>query len=198
MTLTAIIYARVSTPGQAEEGVSLDSQVERGQQMAIELGAVVKKVFRDEGISGRTDQRPAFQDAVAYCKAFEIDYFIVWSTSRFARNKIDAALYKRSIRAGGTKIAYISQSISADSDEGWLMEGFLELMDEHVSRQIRKDTVAAMIKNARGGFFNGGRPPFGYKVVSVGHRKKLEIDLAEAAIAREIFRRYVGGLGTLQ
>ena len=78
----------------------------------------------------------------------EIDFFIVWSTSRFARNKIDAALYKRSIRAGGTKIAYISQSISADSDEGWLMEGFLELMDEHVSRQIRKDTVAAMIKNA--------------------------------------------------
>ena len=51
---TAIIYARVSSARQADEGISVDSQIEQGTRKAQDLGAMVLRVFRDDGISGRT------------------------------------------------------------------------------------------------------------------------------------------------
>ena len=55
---TAIIYARVSTARQADEGISIDSQIERSMKKAADLGANVLNVFRDEGKSGKSDRLP--------------------------------------------------------------------------------------------------------------------------------------------
>ena len=193
---TAIIYARVSSIRQADEGISVDSQIEHGERKAKELGATIAHVFRDDGKTGRNDSRAAFQNAIAYCEAYVIDYFICWSTSRFARNKIDAAVYKRSLYRGGTKVVYTSVNIDSETDEGWLMESILEVNDELLSRQISKDTRRSMMKNARDGFWNGGRVPFGYEVYSVGNRRKLRIVDHEAVVVREIFNSYLAGDGT--
>lgn len=67
------------------------------------------------------------------------------------------------------------------------------LAHEHDTLRISSDdskhTLRAMNENARRGFFNGSRPPFGYHVTETeaqgarGKRKKqLDIDPAEAAI----------------
>ena len=50
---TAIIYARVSSIRQADEGISVDSQIEHGERKAKELGATIAHVFRDDGKTGR-------------------------------------------------------------------------------------------------------------------------------------------------
>jgi len=75
------------------------------------------------------------------------------------------------------------------------------LFDEYQSKENGKHTLRAMQENARQGFFNGSRPPFGYQVVETealgnkGRRKKrLAIDQAEAAIVRKIFDLYLCGL----
>ncbi|SFW40865.1 recombinase family protein, partial [Nitrosovibrio sp. Nv17] len=52
-----------------------------------------------------------------------------------------------------------------------------------------------MTKNARDGYFNGGRVPFGYSAVPEGKRKRLTILEDEAQIVREIFDLYVAGMG---
>ena len=88
---TAVIYGRVSTVKQADDGLPIESQIEGGHRKAEALDVDVLKVFRDDGISGRTDERPAFREAIAYCRIHQVDYFICWSTSRFARNKPGAA-----------------------------------------------------------------------------------------------------------
>ena len=192
---TAIIYARVSSAKQADEGISMESQIEQGQRKANELGASVLQVFRDEGVSGRTDRRPSFQRAISYCDDHKIDYFICWSTSRFARNKLDAASYKKILSQSGTKVVYVSVNIDSDTDEGWFSEAIFEIMDEHLSRQISKDTRRSMIKNAHDGYWNGGRVPFGYSVVEDGKRKRLAICDVEAVIVRDVFNAYVSGEG---
>lgn len=196
MNKTAIIYARVSSVRQADDGLPIESQVDQATRKAESLDAEVVKTFIDAGISGRTDERPAFQDAILYCKTFEVDYFICWSTSRFARNKVDASLYKRDLEKGGTRVVYVSVDLDNTTDSGWMMESMLEIFDEHYSRQVSTDTRRSMIKNAHDGGFNGGRPPFGYLVVPFGKRKKLAINDVEADVVRTIFQLYLAGSGT--
>lgn len=59
------------------------------------------KVFVDGGKTGRTDLCAAFQDALNYCVMMDVDYFITWSSSRFARNHLDAGKYKAMLAPPG-------------------------------------------------------------------------------------------------
>ena len=163
---TCVIYARVSTAKQAEKELPVQSQIDKCLAHAKSLEADVKKVFTDEGISGATDNRPAFQQAISYCENFDVDYFICWSTSRFARNALEAKLNKRRLANSSTKISYVSQNIDK-GDSGFIYEGILELFDEYYSRQVSQDTKRSMIANAQKGYFNGGYLTFGYQVEKV-------------------------------
>lgn len=192
---TAIIYGRVSTIKQADDGLPIESQIEGGHRKAEALNSDVLRVFRDDGISGRTDERPAFRDAIAYCRIHQVDYFICWSTSRFARNKLDAALYKKELKRTGCRVIYVSVDLDNETDSGWMMESMLEIFDEHYSRQVAADTLRSMMKNARDGFWNGGRLPFGYQSIPSGRRKQLEPNPDEAPTVREMFDLYLRGLG---
>lgn len=105
----AVIYARVSTERQADEGLSVESQIEACRRKAADLGAAVVAVYRDDGISGTTDARPGFRAAIHHC-ARGVDLLICWSSSRFARDQHDAITYKRELAAGGTRLVYASQA----------------------------------------------------------------------------------------
>ena len=192
---TAVIYSRVSTSRQADEGISIESQVEQSLKKASDLDAKVLKIFRDEGISGRTANRPAFQNAISFCTFHTVDYFIVWNTSRFARNKIDAASHKKLLEETGTKVVYVSVNIDSDTDEGWFSESIFEIIDEHYSRQISRDTHRSMMKNARDGYWNGGRIPFGYSSEPCGQRKRLVINDHEAVVVQDMYRMFFSGMG---
>lgn len=193
---TAIILARVSTTGQAEEELPIESQLEVCRRRAGELEADVLKEFVEDGVSGRKMNRDTFQEAVDYCGVFEVDYFILWNTARFARHRALAAWTKFNLRRGGTEMVYVSQNIDTRTDEGWLLEGLFELMDENTSRTVSKDTLRSMLKNARDGFFNGGRIPYGYVAVADGKRKRLAILEEEAVVVRRIFAEALQGYGT--
>ena len=190
----AVIYARVSTARQADDGVSIDAQIEHCERKAFEIDAAVLQVFRDDGVTGTSAvKRHAFQRAINFCAYNDVDYFIVWSTSRFARNKIDAASYKQILKESGVRLVYASMSLNSDTDEGWFAESLLEIMDEHYSRQVSKDTKRSMMKNAEDGFFNGGRAPLGYEIIKVGKRKKLVPSKSEKGLMQQIFKRFATG-----
>jgi len=196
---TAIIYARVSTARQADDELPIAGQIERCQAKASDLGATVVRVFSDGGISGQSDNRPAFQDAIAFCEAFEPDYFLTWSTNRFGRNKIDAGLYKRRLDRCGIEIVYILTPIDRSSDGGWMLEGVLEIFDEYYCRQVSADTLRSLMKNAREGHWNGGNPPFGYRPEpdpNYPKRKRLQPDDIESDVVRRIFEMRLQGRGT--
>lgn len=190
----AVIYARVSSARQADDGLPVESQIEQCRVKAAAIGAEVVREFRDEGVSGRSTRRPEFRAALDFCDTSGIDTFICWSTSRFARNRLDAALNKRLLDKMGVKLVYVSQEFSED-DSGWLAEAILEVTDELYSRTIAKDTRRSMVKNAMDGHFNGGHVPFGFQSVEDGKRRRLEVVETEANVVRLIYRRYLSGLG---
>ena len=191
----AIILARVSTAGQADEELPIAGQIEACRAKAEELGATVVKAFTEEGVSGRKERRDVFDEAVDYCGIAEIDYFILWNTARFSRSSAVAAWAKHNLRRGGTEMIYVSQNINTGTDEGWLLEKMFEMMDEQYSRTVSNDTRRTLLKNARDGFFNGGRVPFGYASMPEGKRRRLAIVESEACLVREIFRDCLAGVG---
>lgn len=74
-----------------------------------------------------------------------------------------------------------------------MMRQIMALFDEYQSKENAKHTLRAMRENARQGFWNGLRPPFGYCVVAAEMRgartkKKLEVDPAQAEHVRLMFR----------
>ncbi len=183
----AVIYARVSSKRQADDGVSMESQIEQCRIKARSLDAEVVEVFRDDGVSGRTDNRPGFQAAMAYCAAHRINHFVCWSTSRFGRNLEDALKNTTTLREWGTRAAYVHQDIDLDTDQGWMLSVMTGMMDEIYSRNIARDTLRSMITASRDGFFVGGRAPFGYRVERVGKRSKLAVHDEHAAIVKTMF-----------
>lgn len=183
----AVIYARVSTQRQADDGVSMESQIEQCRVKAKALDAEVVQVFRDDGVSGRTDNRPGFQAALAYCAAHRVNHFVCWSTSRFGRNLEDALKNANLLREWGTKPAYVHQDIDLETDAGWMLGVMTGMMDEIYSRNVARDTLRSMITASRDGFFVGGRAPFGYRIERVGKRSRLEVDEDQAEVVRKMF-----------
>lgn len=196
---TAIIYARVSTSRQADEELPIQSQVDQCLKKCDDLDLKVLKTFKDEGISGSTDSRPAFQDAMLYCGLNDVDCFITWSSSRFARNKIDAGFYKKKLEEAGTRMIYVSMDVDTSTTGGWLLDSVTEIFDELYSRQVAADTLRSMVKNANEGYFNGGRTPFGFTAEPATEnpkRKRLNVIPAEAIIVNKIFELKISGNGS--
>jgi site-specific DNA recombinase len=191
----AIILARVSTAGQAEEELPIPSQLEACRAKARELGADVLREFVEEGVSGRKFRRDVLEEAIEHCELFEVDYFIVWNPARFARNRAVAAWLKLRLRRGGTEMVYVSENIDTSTDHGWLLEWLYELFDENYSRSVSKDTLRSMMKNARDGFFNGGALPYGYVAVPEGKRRRLAVVEDEASVVRHVFAECLRGAG---
>lgn len=195
---TAIIYARVSTVRQAEDELPIDSQIEQCHKKAKELSATVIHVYRDDGKSGRYDTRPAFQRAINYCELSSPDYFITWSSSRFARNIEDAIVYKRKLGKAGVNLIYVSMDVDTETIGGFALDTVMSLFDDIYSRQLAADTVRGMMKNARDGYFNGGSLPFGfesYPAPDNNKRKKLRANPTESPIVVEIFDLKINGHG---
>lgn len=191
----AIIYARVSSKRQADDGLPIESQLDRCRAKAEALGATVAREFVDGGISGTTDRRPAFQDAIKFCSLMDVDYFITWSSSRFARNLLDAGRYKLVLQTYRTRLTYASSDVDVSTDDGWLMDNFFALFDEHVSRRVSSDTRRSMLKAAADGYFMGGRVPFGYAVVPDGKRRRLVPHPTEAETVKRMFNMSLQGNG---
>lgn len=91
------------------------------------------------------------------------DFVVVHSLSRFSRDSLHSELYVRQLRKAGVELISITQDIGQDSS-GEFIRKVLNVFDEHQSRENAKHVHRAMLENARQGFWNGSRPPFGYAV----------------------------------
>lgn len=97
----ALIYCRVSTADQAEDGASLDAQEAMMRDEATRRGWDVQ-VVREEGKSAKSIAgRPLLVDALRALDAGEADVLLAVRLDRVSRSLTDfAGLYERSGRKG--------------------------------------------------------------------------------------------------
>ena len=157
------IYARVSTTRQAENDLSIPDQLRQLRLWATNQGDLVVQEYVEPDASATDDRRPIFQQMIAEAllKPSPFEIIIIHSFSRFFRDGIEFGLYERKLKWNKVSVISITQPISDDSG-GEMMRRIITLFDEHSSKENSKHTSRAMRENARQGFYNGSKPPFGY------------------------------------
>ncbi len=198
----AALYLRVSTARQAEHDVSIPDQKRQGEAYCLARGYQLVETFIEPGASATNDRRPEFQRMIeaGTTKPAPFDVVIVHSFSRFFRDHFELEFYIRKLAKNGIKLVSITQEIG-DDPMHVMMRQMMALFDEYQSKENGKHTLRAMKENARQGFWNGARPPIGYRVVAAEQRgakvkKRLEIDPLHADTVRLIYRLALEGDGT--
>ena len=200
--MQAAIYARVSTSRQADNELSIPDQLRQMHEWAQANGHLVVNEFVEPGASAMDDKRPVFQDMIACAlqKPAPFQVILIHSFSRFFRDGIEFGVYERKLARNGIKVISVTQPTGEDS-AGEMMRRIINLFDEHQSKENSKHTSRAMRENARQGFFNGSKAPFGYRAETTDvsgsrgrKKKKLAIDETEADVVRLIYRLYLHGM----
>ncbi len=194
------LYARVSTGKQAEKELSIPDQLRQMREWCSRKGHEVAWEYVEPGASATDNKRPVFQEMIqtACSDGKPFDAIIVHSFSRFYRDVIDFGLYERRLKKYDAEVLSITQE-TLDDPLGHMVRRIFNVFDEYQSKENAKHTLRAMKENARQGFFNGSKPPYGYKAVEAaglgrkGKKKKLEVDETEACIVRRIFELYLNG-----
>ena len=183
----AALYARFS-PGPNQREESITGQMRENQLYCDKNDFVVVAQYADRSISGRSDDRPQFQQMISDAEKGLFDVIICYKTDRFARDRFDAAVYKNKLKKFGVRVLYSKMSIP-EGPEGIILESVLEGLDEYYSKDLAQKILRGLYDNALEGKSTGSPTPFGYKVID----KKYTIDKDKAPIVQEIFTRYAAG-----
>lgn len=197
----AAIYVRVSTVRQAERDLSLPDQIAQSRSWCERHGIAVVEVFSEPGASALDEDRPVFQELIYKATRADRPYdaIVVHSLSRFSRDALHSEFYVRQLAKAGVRLVSITQDITPDAG-GDFIRKVLNIFDEHQSRENAKHVHRAMLENARQGFWNGSRAPFGYRTEVKERRgnkdkKVLVIQETEARVVRLIFDLATGATG---
>ena len=184
-------YIRVSTDDQAEFSPPSQLREMRDYAKKNNMRILDGHIYIDEGISGRSSDRPAFQRMIAAAKSPQkpFDVLLLYKFSRFARNREDSVVYKSILRNKcGIEVISIKEPIDSENKMSIIMEAFIEAMDEYYSLNLSEDVRRTMTEKALKGQYQSS-PPFGYVMTKSGLVPHDE----ESAIVKEIYSRYING-----
>lgn len=172
-------YCRVSTEGQAVEGISLEAQTAKIQAWAMANDSEVAGIWIDAGVSGkRADNRPELQAVLEACCS-EGGLLVVYSLSRLARSTADTLEIAGRLEAAGADLVSLSEKIDTSSAAGKMLFRLLAVLAEFERDLVSERTKAALSHKKRKGE-RTGEVPFGFRVAADGVR--LERDENETRI----------------
>ena len=186
--MRAVIYSRYSA-GPDQTIQSIEGQLRVCKNYIASHGWDYAGYYADEHISGRTDQRPQFQEMISAAERGEFDVLVVYSTDRFSRNKYDSINYKQKLKKLGIKIAYAAENIP-DGPEGILLESLMEGWAEYYSEELSRKVKRGMHDTATKCKSTGGNRTFGYRT---GPDGKLVVDEEEAEAVRTMYKMIAEG-----
>lgn len=185
--IKAVAYCRYS-PGRNQREESIEAQLRAITEYAKANGMTIIHEYIDRSESGTDDERENFRKMIRDSEKRRFNVILTHKVDRFARNRYDAAIYKRRLRENGVKVIYVAQPIS-EGPEGVLMESVLEGMAEYYSKNLAQEVMKGLKENAYDCKFCGGIPPLGYDIDPA--TKKYVINQAEASIVTRIFTMYL-------
>ena len=194
--MNAIGYMRLSSKDQSKSLEYQESSIReycKGNKLNV-LG-----VFKDNGESSYTFDRPDYKALEAYLKKYkgECQYLIVLDHDRFSRNLPEALMKIAELeKKHGVKVLSTSERVDLDtSDPDVFMKRALDYMMANKELfNIRKRTKQG-VRNAKENGRYLGRAPFGYRNILDGTKRNLiEIDSSKAQIVERIFRDYILGV----
>lgn len=185
--LKAIIYIRVSSEEQLQN-MSLASQETVCREYCSKHGYDVVAVFREEGKSAKTTNRPEFQELIRYCLRHKngVDLVVVHSVSRFSRNTADYLSTRDVLGKLRVGLRSVTEAFD-DTPSGKFVETVMA-----ANAQLDNDNKAVLTVERMKLALERGRwthsPPLGYRKPRAGQDgPSLEEDPATAPLIRQAF-----------
>lgn len=193
VALRAVSYVRESTEEQGE-GFSPGAQREAIKKFAAENGFDLGEEYCDFHSGWRkTDGRRNFHRLMADAAEKRFDVVLVFHTSRFARNQVEARKYKQLLRDKlGIKVFSVTQPMGEDHSDpsSFLAESIHEMFDEYYSVSLSFWTRSGLREKARQGYLTGSLP-WGY--VRDAESGEVVTDPERASLVLAMFKRYSTG-----
>ena len=184
------VYVRKSVKG-ADKSISLDSQKEIIKNYFRNEDAVEFIDYIDDGFSGGTTNRPAFQRMMADAMNKELDIVACYKLDRIARNTLDFLTIFNTLQEYNIDLICVEDKYDPTTPAGRLMMTLLASLAEMERENIKQRAIDGMLSLAKDGRWTGGTPPFGYVVKKIGNGKYLE--LIEEEKVKYIFEHFLEG-----
>lgn len=152
--------------------------------------------FKDDGISGKREDRPGFERMISMVKSGEIKCVIVKDMSRFSRDQILCGKYREQIFPF-MGVRFIAINDDYDSSRtvggiGGIDIAFKEILYDMYSEDISEKVKSSLDSRRADGKYIATSPPYGYRKSEVD-KYQLVIDEPAANIVRRIFKEYLDG-----
>ena len=192
----AAVYVRLSKEDGDLDGAKAESNSISNQKSLImnflkdKKDIEVVSIHEDDGYSGSSFDRPAFQDMMDEVKDGRVNCIVVKDLSRFGREYIDSGRYiERLFPALGVRFIAINDGYdSADSNDqsSEIVIPFKNLMNDAYCRDISIKIRSHLEVKRQNGDFVGSFCPYGYRKEE-DNRSVIVPDDFAAHVVRDIF-----------
>lgn len=174
------MYARYSSHAQ-DDGTSIAVQIESCERAA---GKPLKH-FIDEAKTGRTTGgRTELLRLMQEAEAGRIARLYVYKFDRLGR-AAETHVLVEDLEQHGVEVISVTEGTNA------LARGVQLVVAADYSRVLAERTRDGLVQRHKQGYWTGGPPPYGFRVVEAGDgKKKLAIHPEEAATVRYVFESY--------
>ena len=152
--------------------------------------------FKDDGISGKREDRPDFNRMLELIRKQQIQCVIVKDMSRFSRDQLIAGKYREQIFPFlGVRFISVNDhydSINYVGAYGEIDIAFKEILNDMYSEDLSEKVKSALDIRRGNGKYICEKPPYGYRK-SETIRHQLVIDEEAAKVIRRIYREYLNG-----
>ena len=190
------LYERLSRDDEMQgESNSITNQKKYLEDYAVQHGFGNIQHFSDDGYSGTSLNRPAFNSLLTEIEAGRVGTVIVKDMSRFGRNYLQVGFYtemmfpKKNVRFIAVNNGVDSVN-PADND----FTPFLNSMNEWYAKDTSKKIKAVFKAKTRDGKRVSGAVPYGY-YRKPEDKQTLYVDEASASVVRRIFQLACDGMG---
>jgi site-specific DNA recombinase len=198
--MSTAIYVRVSTERQTL-AQTIEQQVERLTTHMHAQGETLRpeKIFRDDGYSGATLNRPGLDRLRDRVKEGTIARVLMASPDRLARNYVHQMVLLEEFGQAGCGVEFLDQPLGQDP------QAHLLLQIRGAVAEYERTLIAERMRRGRQRKLQAGVllpwtiPPYGYRLHPDRPRDPagVQIEPTEGAIVQEVFARYLEADGTL-
>ena len=196
MDFHVALYIRLSKEDENEgPSQSVQNQESLLREFVQQYRLSVYDTYIDDGWSGTSFDRPAFQRMVADIEAKKVNMVITKDLSRLGRDYIMTGHYMERYFPEH-RVRYISLLDGIDTGVDSTANDitpFRAIMNDMYAKDISKKIKSVKRDKQRKGQFIGGKPVYGYKMHPT-EKNKIVIDEEVAPVVRRIFALALSGM----
>ena len=189
------VYLRVSTQLQVQAQTS-EQQLERLRVRIQQAGWTLldENLFRDDGYSGASLNRPGLDALRDKVKAGELDRVLITAPDRLARNYVHQMVLLEELERAGCTVEFLDRPMSQDPHDQLLLQirgAVAEYERTLIAERMRRGRQR---KLQAGALLPWTHVPYGYRVNPERPRDPAGVhrDEAEAAVIQEMYAWYLG------